>query len=45
MTRTIANFKTDSILDNVYEVVPAVAGLYPYSVKTINMAERCEQLE
>ena len=45
MTRTIANFKTDSTIDDVYEVALAVAGLYPYTVKTVNMAERCELLE
>lgn len=45
MTRTIANFKTDSTLDDVYEVALAVTSLYPYSVKTVNMAERCELLE
>lgn len=45
MTRTIANFKTDSTLDDVYEVSLAVAGLYQYTVKTVNMAERCELLE
>lgn len=45
MTRTIANFKTDSILDDVFDVVLAIAGLYPYSPKNINMNERCELTE
>lgn len=42
MTRTIANFKTDASLDDVREVVVAVASLYPYGIKTVMMAERCE---
>jgi len=45
LTRTIANFKTDSVLDDVFEVVLAVAGLYPYNAKNINMNERCELVE
>ncbi len=45
MTRTISQFKTDAILDDVYEVVLNIAGLYPYSVKTINLNERCELTE
>ena len=45
LTRTIANFKVDSILDDVFEVVLAVAGLYPYTPKNINMNERCELTE
>jgi len=45
MTRTIANFKVDAALDDVYEVAGMVATLYPYSIKNINMAERCELIE
>ncbi len=45
MTRTISKFKTDAILDDVYEVVLAVAGLYPYTPKNINLNERCELTE
>jgi hypothetical protein len=45
MTRTIANFKTDAILDDVYAVVLQVASLYPYNAKGINMNERCELVE
>ncbi|QUH21244.1 DUF1659 domain-containing protein [Alkaliphilus sp. B6464] len=45
MAKAIANFKTDSTLDDVYEVALAVASLYPYSIKAVNMAERCELLE
>jgi len=45
LTRTIANFKTDSILDDVFDVVLAIAGLYPYSTKNVNISERCELVE
>ncbi len=45
MTRTISRFKVSSTLDDVYEVVIAVAGLYPYTPKNINLNERCELIE
>ncbi|ABR47086.1 hypothetical protein Amet_0861 [Alkaliphilus metalliredigens QYMF] len=45
MTRTIANFKVESLLDDVYEVAGMMASLYPYSIKNINMNERCELVE
>lgn len=45
MTRAIANFKTDAALEDVSEVVIAVASLYPYSIKAVSMAERYELSE
>lgn len=42
MSRTIANFKIDAALEDVNETVSAIASLYPYSVKTVNMLERSE---
>ncbi len=42
MTRTIANFKADSSLEDVNETVFAIASLYPYGIKTVMMTERCE---
>lgn len=45
MTRTISRFKVSATLDDVYEMVIAVAGLYPYTPKNINLNERCELIE
>jgi len=45
MTRSIAAFKTDATLDDIYDVVLEVASLYPYNPKSIIMSERCELVE
>ncbi len=41
-TKAIANFKTGADLEDVNEVVLAIASLYSYGVKAITLTERSE---
>jgi len=45
ITRTIANFKTDAALEDVYNVVVEVAGLCQNSLISVNMTEKSELVE
>ncbi|MCC5912716.1 MAG: DUF1659 domain-containing protein [Clostridiaceae bacterium] len=45
ITRTLANFKPDAALEDVFNVVVQIGSLFPYDIKTANLIDRCEITE
>ena len=45
ITRTIASFKTDAALEDVYSVVQEVASLCQNNLLSVNMTEKAELME